>query len=103
MERLTGDLKSSWKHLRAIARQETSTNTTSMEKKMKYAQSLTDAAERLRVLETIYKRVLNRFHKLLLYMGMSRPQVEKQRVSYLYQGYQQYLLCTVVPLWRPQK
>lgn len=73
------DLAKSWKYLRAIARQESS-DTSSMEKKMKAAQSLTDAAERLRVLETIQKRVQNRFRKLLLYMGLNYSQAERQRV-----------------------
>ena len=77
---MTSDLSISWRHLRAIARQETFSDATSMEKKMKSAQSLTDAAERLRVLETIYKRVHTRFQKLLLYMGMNQGQAERTKV-----------------------
>ena len=80
LDRLTADLAKSWKYLRAIARQESS-DTASMEKKMKAAQSLTDAAERLRVLETIQKRVQNRFRKLLLYMGLNYSQAEQQKVK----------------------
>ena len=80
MDSLSADLTSSWKHLRAIARQETSSDSTSMDKKLKSAQSLTDAAERLRVLETIHKRVFNRFEKMLLYMGVSPTQLNKWKV-----------------------
>ena len=47
---------------------------------MKSAQALTDAAERLRVLETIHTRVRNRFFKLVLYMGMSPAQAQRQKV-----------------------
>lgn len=75
------ELNNSWKYLRAIARQETSSDATKMEKKMKYAQTLTEAAERLKVLEVIHKRVKNRFQKLLLYMGFTVVQAEKQKVS----------------------
>lgn len=81
MDDLTNDLAKSWKHLRAIARQESFSDTGSMEKKMKSAQALTDAAERLRVLETIQKRMQTRFKKLLLYMGLNQSQVESQKVS----------------------
>ena len=75
------ELNNSWKYLRAIARQETSSDSKKMERKLKYAEALTEAAERLKVLETIYTRVQNRFRKLLLYMGMTQVQAEKQKVS----------------------
>lgn len=81
MDNLSANLTNSWKHLRAIARQETSSDSASMEKKLKSAQSLTDAAERLRVLETIHKRLFNRFDKLLLYMGVNPNQLSKWKVS----------------------
>ena len=84
LEKQATELNASWKYLRAIARQETSSDSSKMEKKMKYAHTLTDAAERLRVLETIHKRVTNRFYKLMLYMGMSPVQSEKQKVRWLY-------------------
>ena len=77
---LAKELNDSWKYLRAIARQETSSDSSKMEKKLKYAESLTRAAERLRVLETIHKRIKNRFSKLLLYMGMNPVQAERQKV-----------------------
>ena len=49
LEKLQSDLTQSWEYLRAIAKHETSTDTTSMEKKMKCAQSLTEAAQKLKV------------------------------------------------------
>ena len=49
LEKLEKDLNQSWEYLRAIAKHETSTDTISMEKKMKCAQGLTEAAQKLKV------------------------------------------------------
>lgn len=81
LQKLTVDLTNSWRYLRAIARQETFSDSFSMEKKLKSAQTLTDASERLRVLQTIHKRISSRFQKLTLFMGMTQVQAEKQKVG----------------------
>ena len=81
LERLQKDLSQSWEYLRAIAKHETFTDSISTEKKMKSAKFLTEAAERLKVLEVVHRRVKNRFNKLLLYMGMNPVQAEKQKVK----------------------
>ena len=49
LERLQTDLTQSWEYLRAIAKHETSTDAISMDKKMKCAQTLTEAAQKLKV------------------------------------------------------
>ena len=49
LEKLQTDLTQSWEYLRAIAKHETSTDAISMDKKMKCAQSLTEAAQKLKV------------------------------------------------------
>jgi hypothetical protein len=81
LEKLQTDLTQSWEYLRAIAKHETSTDAISMDKKMKCAQTLTEAAQKLKVLEVVHRRVVNRYHKLCLYMGMNSSQVEKTRVD----------------------
>ena len=50
LDKLKTDLNMSWEHLRAIAKDETFSDSISTEKKMKSAQFLTQAAERLKVL-----------------------------------------------------
>ena len=80
LDKLAADLTNSWRYLRAIARQETFSDSFSMEKKLKSAQTLTSASEKLRVLQTIHKRLTCRFQKLLLFMGMTVVQAEKQKV-----------------------
>jgi len=81
LEKLQKDLAQSWEHLRAIAKHETFTDSISTEKKMKSAQFLTEAAERLKVLEVIHRRVVNRFNKLYLFMGLNPAQAEQQSVG----------------------
>lgn len=81
LDKLHKDLSQCWEYLRAIAKHETFTDSISTEKKMKSAQFLTEAAERLKVLEVVNKRVINRFRGLLLFMGMAPNKAESQKVS----------------------
>ena len=82
LEKLSKDLTQSWEHLRTIAKHETFTDSISTEKKMKSAEFLTEAAGRLKVLEVVHRRVINRFNRLLVFMGMNTSQAEKQQVHY---------------------
>ena len=81
LEKLHRDLNQSWEYLRAIAKHETFTDSISTEKKMKSAKFLTEAAERVQVLQVIHRRVMNRMTKLYLYMGMNASQAESQKVK----------------------
>nr|XP_034337878.1 FH1/FH2 domain-containing protein 3 isoform X13 [Crassostrea gigas] len=65
--KLERDCKSSWDHLRAIAKHEGG-STSNL--KSKLSEFLADAAQRIMILEIVFKRVINRYHKLLLYMGI---------------------------------
>lgn len=82
LDKLHSDLSQSWEHLRAIAKQETFTNSISMEKKMKSAKFLSEAAESLKVLQVVHRRVMNRFNRLYVFMGLNPVQAEKQQVSW---------------------
>ena len=81
LEKLHSDLTQSWEHLRAVAKQETFTNSISTEKKMKSAKFLSEAAERLQVLQVVHRRVMNRFNRLYIFMGLNPAQAEKQQVG----------------------
>ncbi len=80
LEKLNRDLNQSWEHLRAIAKHETFTDSISTEKKMKSVKFLTEAAEKVKVLEVVHRRIVNRTRKLYLYMGMNASQAESQKV-----------------------
>ncbi|MPC31553.1 FH1/FH2 domain-containing protein 3 [Portunus trituberculatus] len=58
------DCKASWDHLKAIAKHDGPTQI-----KLKMSEFLADCAERIIVLEIIYKRVMTRFHRFLLWLG----------------------------------
>ncbi len=81
LEKLHSDLTQSWEHLRAVAKQESFTNSISTEKKMKSAKFLSEAAESLKVLQVVHRRVMNRFNRLYVFMGLNPAQAEKHQVS----------------------
>ncbi|XP_063851245.1 FH1/FH2 domain-containing protein 3-like isoform X1 [Scylla paramamosain] len=58
------DCKASWDYLKAIAKHDGPTQI-----KLKMSEFLADCAERIIVLEIIYKRVMTRFHRFLLWLG----------------------------------
>ncbi|RWS14572.1 FH1/FH2 domain-containing protein 3-like isoform X3, partial [Dinothrombium tinctorium] len=66
IQKLEQDCKASWDYLKVIAKHDGSS-----EMKVKMSEFLTDCAERIIVLGIIQRRVLNRFKKLLLFLGFS--------------------------------
>lgn len=66
IQKLEADCKASWDYLKVIAKHE---EKPSMRTKM--ADFLLDCAERITVLKIVHRRVLNRFKKLLVFLGFS--------------------------------
>ncbi|XP_061444106.1 FH1/FH2 domain-containing protein 3 isoform X16 [Rhineura floridana] len=56
--------KASWDHLKAIAKHEMKPTL-----KQKMSEFLKDCAERIIILKIVYRRIINRFHSFLLFMG----------------------------------
>ena len=90
LKKTKDDLTQSWEHLRAIAKHESFADSIGTEKKMKSVEFLTEAAEKLQVLEIIHRRVINRFRKLCLFMGMNSSQAENQKVNAVHNNYSAY-------------
>ncbi|CAG5123280.1 unnamed protein product, partial [Candidula unifasciata] len=65
LDKMEHDCKASWDYLRAIVKHDGS----STDLKGKMSLFLADAAERIMILHIIFKRVLNRYNKLLLFLG----------------------------------
>jgi len=65
LEKFHNDLNQSWEHLRAIPKHGILTDCISTEKKIKSAKFLTEAVERVKVLEVVHRRVMNVTKKLL--------------------------------------
>ncbi|XP_074035086.1 formin homology 2 domain containing isoform X2 [Leptinotarsa decemlineata] len=70
VQRLKSDCKSSWDHLKLIAKHDGSTTM-----KIKMSDFLADCAERIILLEIIHRRIMNRFHKFLLWLGIPLHQI----------------------------
>ncbi|XP_015790868.1 FH1/FH2 domain-containing protein 3 isoform X1 [Tetranychus urticae] len=66
IQKLESDCKASWDYLKVIAKHE---DKTPMRTKM--SEFLLDCAERITVLKIVHRRVLNRFKKLLIFLGFS--------------------------------
>ncbi|XP_044746881.1 FH1/FH2 domain-containing protein 3 [Coccinella septempunctata] len=70
IQRLEDDCKASWDHLKLIAKHD---GTTMIKGKM--SDFLSDCAERIILLNIIHRRVMNRFHKFLLWLGIPLHQI----------------------------
>ncbi|XP_045465037.1 FH1/FH2 domain-containing protein 3 isoform X2 [Harmonia axyridis] len=70
IQRLEDDCKASWDHLKVIAKHD---GTTMIKGKM--SDFLSDCAERIILLNIIHRRVMNRFHKFLLWLGIPVHQI----------------------------
>ncbi|KAJ8934915.1 hypothetical protein NQ314_013105 [Rhamnusium bicolor] len=70
IQRLEADCKASWDHLKLIAKHDGSTMM-----KVKMSDFLSDCAERIILLGIIHRRIINRFHKFLLWLGIPLHQI----------------------------
>ncbi|XP_050308559.1 LOW QUALITY PROTEIN: uncharacterized protein LOC126744971 [Anthonomus grandis grandis] len=70
IQRLENDCKASWDHLKLIAKHDGSTMM-----KVKMSDFLADCAQRIILLSIIHRRIMNRFHKFLLWLGIPFHQV----------------------------
>ncbi|XP_064598938.1 uncharacterized protein LOC135465600 isoform X3 [Liolophura sinensis] len=78
LDKMEFQCKRSWDHLRAIAKHDGSYAVA----KTRNAEFLSDAAERIMVLQMVYQRVMNRYSKLLLYMGLPVHQAKDTKINY---------------------
>ncbi|CAH1113145.1 unnamed protein product, partial [Psylliodes chrysocephalus] len=70
IQRLESDCKASWDHLKLIAKHDGSTMM-----KVKMSDFLSDCAERIILLGIVHRRIMNRFHKFLLWLGIPLHQI----------------------------
>lgn len=79
LDKLEVDCKASWDNLRAIVKHDGSSNS---QLKSKMSEFLGDAAERIMILQVVHRRVMNRYNKLLLYMGLPLHQAKELKVNH---------------------
>ncbi|XP_011298716.1 FH1/FH2 domain-containing protein 3 isoform X2 [Fopius arisanus] len=69
--KLESECKASWDHLKLIAKHDGSTMM-----KVKMSDFLADCAERIIVLSIVHRRIINRFHKFILWLGIPLHRVQ---------------------------
>ncbi|XP_043278309.1 uncharacterized protein Fhos isoform X2 [Venturia canescens] len=69
--KLESECKASWDHLKLITKHDGSTMM-----KVKMSDFLSDCAERIIVLEIVHRRIINRFHKFILWLGIPLHRVQ---------------------------
>ncbi|CAH1986012.1 unnamed protein product [Acanthoscelides obtectus] len=74
IQRLETDCKASWDHLKLIAKHDGSTMM-----KVKMSDFLADCAERIILLSIVHRRIINRFHKFLLWLGVPLHQISETK------------------------
>ncbi|XP_055892651.1 FH1/FH2 domain-containing protein 3-like isoform X7 [Biomphalaria glabrata] len=78
LDKMEYDCKASWDHLRAILKHDGS----STDLKGKMSLFLADAAERIMILHIIYRRILNRYSKLLLFLGFAVHDAREMKINH---------------------
>ncbi|KAJ8736909.1 hypothetical protein PYW07_000180 [Mythimna separata] len=74
LQKLESDCKASWDHMKRVAKHDSSQIF-----KTKINEFLTDAAERIILLSVIKKRVMSRFNKFLLFLGVPPCDIHKTK------------------------
>nr|XP_060637395.1 FH1/FH2 domain-containing protein 3 isoform X3 [Anolis sagrei ordinatus] len=68
--------KASWDHLKAIAKHEMKSTL-----KQKMSEFLKDCAERIIILKIVHRRIINRFHSFLLFMGYTPYAIREVNIN----------------------
>uniref|UniRef100_A0A673M2B0 FH1/FH2 domain-containing protein 1-like n=1 Tax=Sinocyclocheilus rhinocerous TaxID=307959 RepID=A0A673M2B0_9TELE len=68
--------KASWDNLKVMAKHETKPNS-----KNKMTEFLKDCTERITILKVVHRRIINRFHSFLLYLGQPSYSVRDTKVT----------------------
>ncbi|EDO36709.1 predicted protein [Nematostella vectensis] len=76
LKNLKENCKRSWEHLSVVAKHDST-----KQLKSKMTELLTDAQERITILKVVHRRVMNRFRKMLLYLGVSASITKKTKVN----------------------
>lgn len=71
---LETECKASWDRLKLISKHDTSVSL-----KQKLIEFLADCAERTIILDVVHRRVINRFHKFLLWLGLPPHRISETR------------------------
>ncbi|XP_041375857.1 FH1/FH2 domain-containing protein 3-like isoform X2 [Gigantopelta aegis] len=77
LNKMEDDCKASWDYLRAIIKHDG----TSSDLRGKMSLFLSESAERIMLLQVIHRRVITRYHKMLLYLGFPPHMARDQKIN----------------------
>jgi len=80
LARMQEECKNSWDYLRIIAKYDTDPGETESCMKNKTSEFLTDAAERIIIMEKVYKRIMKRFYTFLQWLGIPKHLASEYKV-----------------------
>ena len=86
LARMTEECKNSWDYLRIIAKYDDNGETESCFRN-KTSEFLTDAAERIIIMGKVHKRIMQRFHEFLLWLGVPK---------HLHNDYKAHQICKII-------
>ncbi|CAL1299908.1 unnamed protein product [Larinioides sclopetarius] len=72
LNKMESECKASWDYLKAILKHDCNITL-----KVRTTEFLTDCAERIIVLKVIHRRMINRYHKFLVYLGCTSQSIEE--------------------------
>ncbi|XP_059478171.1 uncharacterized protein LOC132198257 isoform X2 [Neocloeon triangulifer] len=78
IKRLETECKASWEHLKLIAKHDGS-NTNTKSSASRTSDFLTDCAQRITVLKTVHRRIMNRYSKFLLWLGTPANKIHETK------------------------
>ncbi len=87
LQKMELDCKASWEHLKVIAKHDGSTPM-----KVRMSEFLADCAERIIVLGIIHRRVINRFKKFLVYLGLPSHSIKETKPNIILKTISEFAL-----------
>ncbi|XP_071037015.1 FH1/FH2 domain-containing protein 3-like [Parasteatoda tepidariorum] len=76
LNKMESECKASWDYLKAILKHDCN-----ITMKVRTTEFLSDCAERIIVLKVIHRRMINRYHKFLVYLGCSSQSIEELSIQ----------------------
>jgi hypothetical protein len=87
LQKMELDCKASWEHLKVVAKHDGSTPM-----KVRMSEFLADCAERIIVLGIIHRRVVNRFKKFLVYLGLPSHSIKETKPNIILKTISEFAL-----------
>ena len=92
LERLEEECKCAWDYLKIITKFDVMQNNDDSSKNSKVSDFLTDAAERILVMQTIFKLLKQKFRKFLLWLGIPKSFIHDYKINNVFKIISEFAL-----------